>query len=109
MFIGQALRSAVKPPCISAQMLRALARAALSLGHSCLSGNCSAAYSAIARLSQTLMSPSRSSGTVPVGLMAVIVRLNSDWLSKPSKRTNFSSKGMPAWRSSTQARMDQEE
>ena len=90
-------------------VLRAAARAALSLGHSAFSGNCSATYSAMAKLSQTVVSPSRNSGTVPVGLTAVMVRLNSDWLSKLSKRTYCSSKGMPAWRSSTQARMDQEE
>ena len=56
-----------------------------------------------------LMSPSRSSGTVPVGLTAAMVRLNSDWPSKLSKRTYFSSNAMPAWCNSTQARMDQEE
>ena len=33
MFMGQWLRNAVKPECMSAQTLRALARAALSAGH----------------------------------------------------------------------------
>ena len=56
MFIGQLLRSAVKPLCISAHIERAFARAFLSAGQSCLSGNVSARYSAMASVSHTLRS-----------------------------------------------------
>src|SRR5690349_6784075 len=51
-FIHIALRRSMKPECISALTDRALARAALSRGHSALSGNVSARYSQIASESQ---------------------------------------------------------
>ena len=109
MFIGQALRRPVKPLCISAQMLRARARAVRSAGQSCFSGNCSATYSAIARVSQTVRSPSTSTGTLPTGETASMVLRKPLPGAKLSKRTMTSSKSMPAWRSSTQGRMDHEE
>ena len=55
------------------------------------------------------VSPSTSTGTLPAGLTACSWRLNCEPASKLSKRTDTSSKAMPAWRSSTQGRMDQEE
>ena len=109
MFMGQWLRRAVKPLCISAHTLRARARAFASAGHSCLSGQVSATYSAMASVSHTTRSPSTSTGTLAVGLTAPMVRLNSDCASKLSKRTRTSSNAMPACLSSTQGRMDQEE
>ena len=109
MFIGQWLRRPVKPLCISAQTLRARARAALSRGHSALSGNCSATYSAIASVSHTTRSPSTSTGTLPVGDSASHRGLEGESASKASKRTMTSSNGMPAWFSSTQGRIDQDE
>lgn len=107
--MGQAPRSAEKPLCISAQTLRARARAAGSAGHSALSGCLSATYSAMARVSHTARSPSTSTGTLPVGVTAWIFCLNCEPSSKLSKRSGTSSNAMPAWRSSTQGRMDQEE
>ena len=109
MFMGQALRIPAKPLCISAQMLRARARSATAEGQSFLSGNFSATYSAMARVSQTAKSPSTSTGTLPTGLMSFKVFLNIDCASKPSKRTITSSKSMPACLSMTQGRMDHEE
>ena len=61
------------------------------------------------RVSHTTRSPSTSAGTLPVGLTGPMVRLNSESASKLSKRTRTSSNAMPAWRSSTQGRMDQDE
>ena len=52
-----------------AQTLRARARARTSAGHSAFSGNCSARYSAMASVSQTVTSPSTSTGTRPTGVM----------------------------------------
>ena len=69
MFIGQWLRKAVKPLCISAHTLRARARAKRSLGHKPRSGNRSAKYSAIAKVSHTTNPSSTSTGTLPNGLM----------------------------------------
>ena len=109
MFCGQWLRRAENPACISAQTLRARARAAWSAGQSCFSGNCSARYSAIASVSQMTRSPSVSTGTLPAGLRPLMACLNWELASKESKRTRTSSNGMPAWRSSTQGRMDQDE
>jgi len=109
MFCVQCWRRAPKPACISAQTLRARARAAVSAGQSCFSGYCSDTYSAIASVSQMTRSPSCSTGTLPAGLRPVMVCLNCELASKESKRTRTSSKGMPAWRMSTQGRMDQEE
>ena len=109
MFIGQCVRSAPKPECISAQMLRARARACGSCGQSCLAGNFSAAYSAIANVSQTAKPSSTSTGTRPPGLTALTVFLKLESASNASKRTMTSWNSMPACRSSTQGRMDQEE
>jgi hypothetical protein len=109
MFIEQWLRKAVKPLCISAQMLRARARAFASAGHRCFSGKRSARYSAIASVSQTAKPSSTSTGTLPTGLMAATTDLKADCASNESKRTIFSSKGMPAPVNSTQGRMDQDE
>ncbi len=63
----------------------------------------------MARVSQMVRSPSTSTGTLPVGETPAIVALNCESASKLSKRASTSSNGMPAWRSSTQGRMDQEE
>ena len=109
MFIGQALRMPMKPLCISAQMLRARARSLTALGQRFFSGNFSAAYSAMAKVSQTAKSPSTNTGTLPTGLMSFKLCLNLDCASKPSNRTITSSKSMPACLSMTQGRMDQEE
>jgi hypothetical protein len=54
-------------------------------------------------------SPSTSTGTLPTGLTSLSARLKSESASKESKRTITSSKVMPAWRISTQGRMDQDE
>ena len=59
------LRNAAKPECISAEALRAQARAAASAGHA--AGCCSATYSAMASESQTTVLPSTRQGTLPVG------------------------------------------
>ena len=109
MFIGQWLRSWPKPLCISAQMLRARARAAIERGHRPCSGKRSARYSAMASVSQTSKSPSCSSGTLPVGLRVSMRRRKAEPGSKESKRTITSSNAMPACLSSTQGRIDQEE
>mgnify|MGYP006138169133 CR=1 FL=1 len=58
------VRIAKKPLCICAQAERAWARAATSLGQRPASGNCSARYSQIARLSQIVMSPGVNDGDV---------------------------------------------
>ena len=55
------------------------------------------------------MSPSFSTGTVPVGLSGRMVCLNFDCSSKESKRTMTSSNAMPACFMSTQGRIDQDE
>ena len=109
MFIGQALRRAPKPECISAQMLRARARARASCGQSFLSANFSAAYSAIASVSHTAKPSSVSTGTRPVGLTLAMACLKAESPSNESNRTITSSNGMPACRSSTQGRMDHDE
>ena len=109
MFIGQCVRRAVKPACISAQMLRARARAAGSAGQRCLSGKRSARVSAMARESQTARPPSTSTGTLPTGFRGSTWRLNSELAAMSSKGTMISSKAMPDWRISTQGRIDQDE
>jgi hypothetical protein len=105
MFIDMSRRSAPKPACISALTDRATERAAASAGHSCWSGKRSLTYSQIASESHTLMSPSCSAGTRPEGDQAASCAAESGRYS--GMRT--SSKGMPAWRSSSQGRMDQDE
>ena len=109
MFIGQRPRSALKPECISAQTLRARARALASRGQSWRSGNFSARYSAMARVSHTTNPSSTSTGTRPVGVTDRRLCLKVDCGSKESKRTLTSSNGMPACLSSTQGRIDQDE
>ena len=109
MFMGQLARKPIKPECISAQMLRAWARAAASRGHRCLSGNISARVSAIANVSHTASAPLCNTGTLPAGLIGPSVCLNCDSGVKASKRTITSSNAMPAWVISTQGRMDQDE
>ncbi len=66
-FIGRWLRSAEKPECISALTARAMARAVPSAGQSFASGNISARYSQMARLSHTVRSLCFSAGTLPEG------------------------------------------
>jgi hypothetical protein len=60
-------------------------------------------------VSQTAKPSSTSTGTLPTGLTADTADLNRDCASNESKRTIFSSNGIPAWVSSTQGRMDQDE
>ncbi|MNL03908.1 hypothetical protein D3C87_1244570 [compost metagenome] len=104
-FIGSWLRTLAKPECISAQTERASARAAGSAGQRAFSGKRSARYSEIDRESQTVMSPSTSVGTLPAGEYWAICA------AKPGvpSRTGISSNAMPAWRSSSQGRSDQDE
>jgi len=63
----------------------------------------------MASVSQMISVPSCSTGTLPVGLRPARVCLNCESASNASKRTSTSSNGMPAWRISTQGRMDQDE
>ena len=63
----------------------------------------------MARLSQMAMPSSMSTGTRPEGESARARCLKADCSSKLSKRSMTSSKAMPAWRISTQGRMDQDE
>ena len=109
MFIGQLLRSAANPACISAQTLRARARAVRSAGQRFFCGCRSARYSAIASVSHTTRSPSTSTGTLPVGVSAFSVRLNLDSGENASKRSFTVSNGMSACVSSTHGRIDQDE
>ena len=109
MFIGKWLRSAPKPECISAQTLRARARAFASCGQRCFSGKLSARYSAIASVSHTARSPSISTGTRPAGVTPASSVLNFDSGVNASKRILTSSNAMPACFSSTQGRIDQDE
>ena len=109
MFIGHALRSAPKPECISAQMLRARARDLASAGHSACCGNFSARYSQIASESHTAKPSSTSTGTFPVGLSERRLSLNVDSGPNESKRTMTSSNAIPACLSRTQGRIDHDE
>ncbi len=109
MFMGQWLRRAVKPLCISAHRLRARARSATARGHTPAWGKVSARYSAIASVSHTARPSCTSSGTLPVGLSARMVCLNWELGAKLSKRTMTSSKAMPNWCIATQGRIDHEE
>ena len=59
--------------------------------------------------SQTAKPPSTSTGTLPAGVTPASVALKREPGAKESKRTITSSKAMPAWRNSTQGRMDQDE
>ena len=106
MFIGQWLRSAEKPECISAQTLRARARAWRRWPQ--LVGESFGPYSTIASVSQTARPSSTSTAPARRGFRTE-TRLKSESASKLSKRTMRSSKGMPACLSSTQGRMDQDE
>ena len=108
MFMPKVPRSSPKPACISAQTLRARARALASRGQSGLSGKRSARVSAIAMLSQIAKPSSISSGTRPEGASASIVFLNGESSSQP-RRSFLSSKEMPLCFSSSQGRSDQEE
>jgi hypothetical protein len=91
------------------ETMRARARAAGSAGHRCLSGKRSARVSAMASESHTARLPSTRTGTLPAGLSASAPCLKADVGSKSSKGSITSSKAMPAWRISTQGRMDQDE
>ena len=105
MFIDIALRRPAKPECISAQTERAIARAATSCGHRCLSGNCSARYSQMARLSQIVISPAISTGTRPAPEYSAMRVAVSGWSS--STRTSWN--GMPNAVSATHGRIDHDE
>ena len=109
MFIGQWLRRAVKPACISAHRLRARARCIGSRGHSRNSGCKSASVSAIASVSHTGWPSTRSTGTLPTGECCASARWKAESGAKLSKRSLISSKAMPKWRISTQGRIDHDE
>jgi hypothetical protein len=98
-FIVHTSRMAWKPECISAQALRAQARARASPGHT--PGVRSARYSTMASVSQITASPSTRQGTRPVG--------EKEWNERVPNGTSFSSNGMPSVRISTHGRSDQEE
>ena len=103
--MGMWLRSAVKPACISWATARAAARASRSSGQRPASGNSSLAYSMIARVSQTVRSPCSRTGTRPDGETAAMASFQFS----PQSRSSRSSKGIPAWRSASQGRSDQDE
>ncbi|CFP58159.1 Uncharacterised protein [Bordetella pertussis] len=105
IFMGMVWRKAPNPLCICAASDRARARARRSAGHSCASGWRSATYSQMASESQTAKSPSSNTGTRPAGVMACSRCVKAS-VSRPSF---CSSNGMPAWRSASQARRDQDE
>ena len=110
MFIGKWLRSAPKPECISAQTLRARARAFASAATAACPGNVSARYSAMASVSQTAKPSSTSTGTRPAGVSARSVGLErASRRRTQSKRSITSSNAMPACFISTQGRIDQDE
>jgi hypothetical protein len=110
MFMAQWLLRLPKPECISAQTLRARARACGSLGQRWWSGNFSASVSQMASVSHTEKpSSSTSTGTLPTGLMPSTACLKAEPVSNESKRSITSSNGIPACLSSTQGRMDQDE
>ena len=92
MFIGHSRRSGTNPACISDAIARAWARAAGSAGQSFAAGNFSARYSRIASDSQTLTSPSISTGTLPVPECGATCALKSGALSE----ITISSNAMPA-------------
>ena len=89
-FIGQALRNALKPECISAEIERAIARAALFFGHICLFGQVSFRYSMIASESQITKSLCLRIGTKP----ALEYRLTALPNCGSPKRINFSANGI---------------
>src|SRR6185295_15986803 len=97
--MGQCSRSAWNPECISAETLRASARAAAALGHR--AGWSSASSSMIARLSQTTRPPPTSSaGTLPEGECSRTCPLASG----ARRSMLISSKAMPARRMASQGR-----
>ena len=109
MFIGQWLRSAEKPLCISALTLRARARGFASAGQTPACGKRSASVSAMASVSHTAKpSSSSSTGTLPAGLTAATARRKGESGEK-SKRSFSSANAMPQARISTQGRIDHEE
>ena len=65
IFIGIEARKSENPECISAQILRAIARATTSSGQRFCNGNCSAKNSQIAKESQTTMPSANNTGTLP--------------------------------------------
>jgi hypothetical protein len=101
--MGQPVRNAAKPECISAVALRAQARALLSVGQTC--GCFSAKYSVMANESHTVNSSSTSTGTLAVG------EKDSKPVAPPPMGNGFklSSNAMPSVRINTQGRSDQEE
>jgi hypothetical protein len=102
-FIGQALRSAPKPACISAATARADARRRTSRGQPRPPAS-SEAYSQIASDSQTTRLPWISTGTRRVGEILPISASNSG----VSRRNWLSANSSPRWRSRIQALSDQE-
>ena len=95
----------MKLACISELMARAKARAARSPGQIGRSGKLSATNSMIANDSDTTMSPSCRTGTLPVGPTASIsARVSGRYMGM-----TVSEKGMSKTLSRIQGRSDQEE
>ena len=104
--IGNSVRRAGKPACISALAARAIARRSPSAGQSRASGKRSAAHSQIARLSQIARPSTFSTGILPEGEPAS--RMASAVSSRRS-RTIRSVNGAPARFSTSHGRMDQDD
>jgi hypothetical protein len=112
MFIGQWLRSAPKPACISAHRLRARARRTRSAGQMpAPSGKAlSCRYSAMASVSQTTSKPSSSStGTRPAGLTAPPPGGKAEPSVKSKRSFAFVEGRCPVRFISTQGRIDHDE
>tara|TARA_R110000787_G_scaffold102192_4_gene208038 strand:- start:1180 stop:1548 length:369 start_codon:yes stop_codon:yes gene_type:complete len=101
--IGQSLRRAGKPACISDAAARAIARACGSAGHTLPGPAHSAIHSVIARLSQMVCPSHSSSGTLAVGLIS----FSFAFVSGKSSGTITSSTGRPTWRATSSGRIDQ--
>jgi len=103
--IGHIWRNGINPACISLATARAWARALRSRGQIARSGNASARYSMIARLSQTDISPSIRAGTLPDGENS----RTRPRLSGTLNGMTISSNGISKAASTIQGRNDQDE
>ena len=108
MFIGQWLRSAPKPACISAHRLRARARLGAEAGQTPRPLNSSFSVSTMASVSHTAKPSCNNTGTVRAGLTRATAKRKAE-PSLKSKRSLISSKGRPSWRISTHGRIDHDE
>jgi hypothetical protein len=107
--MGQAERKALKPECISAEIERAMARAARPRGHTGRSGRISAMYSMMASESQTATLPSTRAGTLPAAEYLRTSAFHSGVSIGSVKGTSTSSNGTPSWRMRIQGLSDQDE